>query len=116
IRRREEGVGAEKSARASARTLRANVPDCPEALRGPSPHIARFPRPSRGAAGSSKPSLPPARAVESDRVWTPPGHHTPPPRTFPHPLEIPPPSTTRDFHSYTQPRRLGSDHGRWFNQ
>jgi hypothetical protein len=102
------GGGRKIRPRKSARQS-ANAPDCPEALPGPSPRIARFPRPSRGTAGSSEPNLPPTPAVESDRVWKAPDHHPSALRTFPHPLEIPPPTTTRDFHSYSQPRRRGTD-------
>ena len=45
-------------------------------------------------------------AVESARVWKAPDPRLPP-RTFPHPLEIPlpGPAILRDSHSYTQPRR-----------
>jgi hypothetical protein len=51
-----------------------------------------------GPGSSSRPGAPPPLAMEADRVWKAPAAAQPP-RTFPHPLEIPLRPSTRDSHS-----------------
>jgi hypothetical protein len=77
--------GGRKSGRTSARESPPRPPGLSAALRGPSRARPPFSRPSRGAAGSSEPSLPPARAVESDRYAQPRRRGAGPGRTSPRP-------------------------------